>query len=156
MGTLRSFLYWIGLTPKIGQELNKVDLNPLNEPWVVQRALWQLRSIKLIVSGQPKEYDSVIFSNIAKMSKVLTLSDKADTVDGKFEISAFPNRSKLELLRILFRAATTGLSTQRQALSFSFQTIKPLAVQLDGEVVTIDATSKVTIESSPPALTCLI
>ena len=146
----------IGLTPKVGQELNKVDLNPLNEPWVVLRALWRLGSIKILVDGQLKKYDSVVFSNVAKMSKILTLSDKADMFDGKFEIAAFPSRSKLELLGTLFRAATAGLNTHNQASTYSFQAIKPLAVQLDGEVFTIDADSNVTVESSPLALTCLI
>ncbi len=126
----------IGLTAKVGRELNKTKLNAVNELGISLKTLLKLREIQIVVSGQTRTYDSLIFSNVQKMSKVLQLSDTASPYDGKFEITKFPHQTKLKLVRNLVKAATKGLGVTNRAAKFTFETISPLAIQLDGEVFT--------------------
>lgn len=146
----------IGLTPKVGQELNKQKLNAINEIGIVLRALFFLHPIKVIIDNHTRTYDSVIFSNIRKMSKVLAISETAKTDDGMFEVTAFKRRNKLSLISALLRASTLGLRGSKKVSNYQFKTIKPLLVQLDGEIFTIDAQAEVTITIDRQRLPCII
>lgn len=146
----------IGLTPKVGQELNKVQLNRLREAWIVLRTLYRLRSSRLIVNGKEHEYDSLIFSNVRRMSKILSLSDTAKLSDGKFEIIAFRSHSKLKLLRKLIKATTIGLRSRRRADHFEFQTVRKTRIQLDGEIFVLDADSQAAVSLLHRHLRCII
>ena len=146
----------VGLTPKVGRELNKVQLNRFREAWIVVRTLYKLRGSRLVVRGRERTYDSLIFSNVGKMSKILNLSDLSKLEDGKFEIIAFPSRTRLQLLWQLVRATTVGLHTERQARSYSFSTIAPTSIQLDGEVYQLDGHSQVKVSLLPRTLKCII
>lgn len=145
----------IGLTPKAGKELNKTKLNRLNELWIVLRVFIKLRPVKVIVNGKPRSYDSLVFSNIKGMSKVLTLAQESKIDDGMFEVTPFHRRGKLKLIVKLFKATTTGLSATEQTNKFSFDTLKPTLVQIDGEIATIDGRSTATILLDRKALDCV-
>lgn len=145
----------IGLTPKVGKELNKTELNWWNEIIIVLRVLFFLRPTRISIAGKTRSYDSVIFSNIDRMAKVLTLSKEASTDDGKFEMTAFRRRSKFKLIRTLIRSSTLGSAGDEQLSEYTFKTVKPLLVQLDGEVTTMDAHTDVEIGIEHRALTCL-
>lgn len=142
----------IGLTPSVGQELNKTTLNILKETWIVLKTIFVLQPARISIDGEEQSYDSLIFSNIAKMSKVLSLSSVANNVDGKFEITAFRRHNKLRLIASLLEASTKGLESNLQASSYDFQTIQPLMIQLDGEVTTLDANTAVSIAIQPKTL----
>lgn len=146
----------IGLTPKVGQELNKTSLNMFNEVWIVLKALCKLQPVRIIVDGHNRAYDSLIFSNIGTMSKVLSLSSEADMTDGKFEVTAFPRQSKLKLIATLLRASTLGLPTATQASVFNFHTVKKLAVQLDGEISMLDANTETNISIDAQLLRTIV
>ncbi len=146
----------IGLTPKVGQELNKTDLNMLKEAWIVLRGLLFLEPVKIAVNGKKRSFDSLIFSNVNKMSKILTLSSDAAMNDGKFEVTAFNRRNKLKLIATLVRGATRGLSGGKQVSSYTFKTLKPTIVQLDGEINTLDEKSEVEITLVHQALECIV
>ncbi|HUP26414.1 MAG TPA: diacylglycerol kinase family protein [Candidatus Limnocylindrales bacterium] len=145
-----------GLTPKVGEELNKTDLNAFKELVIAAKAFYDLKAIKLRIGDSVKQYDSLIFSNVQKMSKVLSLSDSAAMHDGKFEITIFPHRSKTKLMLTLLKAATKGLSVTNRASEFTFHTIEPLPVQLDGEISHIAAGSEVKVDVLPKALSCVV
>ena len=145
-----------GLTPQVGEELNKADLNAFKELVIAARVFMDLKAIRLRVKGEVKQYDSLIFSNVQKMSKVLSLSDSAAMHDGKFEITEFPHRSKPALMLTLLKAATRGLSVTNRAAKFSFETTDPLTVQLDGEISQIRANTKVKIEVVSKVLRCVV
>lgn len=145
-----------GLTPKVAEELNKTNLNAFKEVAIAAKAFYDLKAIRLKVRGEVKQYDSIIFSNVQKMSKVLSLSDSAAMHDGKFEITAFPHRNKLKLMLTLFKAATKGLSVANRASVFKFQTIESLSVQLDGEIAHIKESSTVIIDIVPQTLSCVV
>jgi diacylglycerol kinase (ATP) len=146
----------VGLTPKVGTELNKTKLNMIKEMWIVLKVLFLLKPVRLEIDGEKRAYDSLIFSNIEKMSKVLHLSEAAKVDDGKFEVTAFHRRNKFALISALLKATVTGLKSTEQISTFSFKTYKPTLVQLDGEIQTIDSGAKVTIELEPRLLRCII
>ncbi len=145
-----------GLTPKVGHELNKTSLNRLNEKWIVLKVVFRLRPMSLVVNGEDHIFDSLIFSNVGKMSKVLTLSGDSALNDGKFEVAAFYHRNKFKLIMSLIRASTVGLNEVKQMDKFSFETREPALVQLDGEITTIDGGSKTTISVERTILRCIV
>ncbi len=145
-----------GLTPKVGQELNKIELNWFNELIIAAKALFVLRPVKIMVNGRQRSYHSVIFSNVSIMSKVLNLSPTASNTDGLFELTIFKRRHKIKLLLKLLSASTAGLENAQSLKEFHFRSIKQILVQLDGEISTIDANSKVSIKVAPKVLECIV
>lgn len=146
----------LGLTPKAGHELNKVQLNRFNEAWIVAKVLYKLRPTRLKVAGRIRSYDSLVFSNVSKMSKVLSLSQTAELNDGKFEVTAFYRRNKMKLLVSLLKATTTGLHGGLQTDEFTFETLKSSMVQLDGEIITLDAHTAVVVGLERTVLECIV
>jgi len=145
-----------GLTPQVGSELNKVELHWFNEIWIVLKALFVLRPVRIIAGGKRRSYDSLIFSNVGKMSKVLSLSEHSASNDGKFEVTLFKRRNKLQLIKLLIKASTGGLAGEEQNESYTFRTIKSALVQADGEVWTVDADSEVVIGIEHNLLRCIV
>ncbi|MDB5184985.1 MAG: diacylglycerol kinase catalytic region [Candidatus Saccharibacteria bacterium] len=146
----------MGLTPKVGQELNKTQLNRLKEMYIVAKSLVALQPVRLKVNGKKRTYDSLIFSNINKMSKVLTIAKDAKHNDGQFEITTFYRRNKLKLLLALLHASTFGYKGDTKATSFAFESLKPILVQLDGEIATLDALTEAQVSVQPKALECVV
>ena len=146
----------IGLTPNVGQELNKTSLNWFNEIFIVLKVLFFLRPVRISVEGKTLRYDSLVFSNVDKMSKVLKLSERASTSDGKFEMTAFRRRNKLNLISALIRSSTTGLKGEDQSSRYVFSTIQPILVQLDGEITKVDAMSEVKVGIEHKLLSCIV
>lgn len=146
----------VGLTPQVGLELNKVRLNRWREAWIVLKTLYRFRPSRLIVHGQERRYDSLIFSNVGRMSKVLSLSDSAELTDGKFEVISFRAHGRPYLVRQLLKAMTFGLHSDRRVSEYEFTTIRPTRVQLDGEVFTLDGNREVKITVVPKVLRCII
>lgn len=146
----------IGLTPKAGKELNKTKLNRLNEIMIVLRSIIWLRPVRIIVRGKRRAYDSVIFSNIDTMSKVMKLSKNAKLDDGKFEVTAFRRRNRWRLIRLLLHASTLGLKGITHRKKFTFTTTSPILMQVDGEIMKVDANSQITVNSEQAVLRCIV
>lgn len=146
----------IGLTPTVGQELNKVKLNRWREAWIVIKTLYNFQPSRLLIHGKERRYDSLIFSNVGRMSKVLSLSETAELTDGMFEVISFRAHSRPYLVRQLLKAMTFGLHNDRRVSKYEFTTIRPTRVQLDGEVFTVDGGATVKISLSPKVLRCVI
>ncbi|MDL2363075.1 MAG: diacylglycerol kinase family protein [Patescibacteria group bacterium] len=146
----------LGLTPHAGKELNKRSLNFFNEKLVVIRSFFSLKPITLKVDNRRRRYDSLVFSNVQKMAKVLTLSDSASVRDGLFEVTAVVSRHKLHLLRSLAKTALATAPDSTSCKSFAFTTTRTTPMQLDGEIVYINGRSKVTVEIVPRKLRCII
>jgi len=142
----------VGLTPQVGRELNKVDLNPVKEKIITLRALWQTRPVSVIVDGHEDRYDSIIASNVPQMSKVLAVSKEASLTDGRFEISVLAHHTRWKLWRYLFRAATSGLDGHNHTDSYEFRASEPMLIQLDGEIKRLAAGDLVSISVLPGAL----
>lgn len=142
----------IGVVAKAAKDITKERPNLITEKWLVAKSLLSFRYVKIHENGKNRRYSSLIFSNVRVMSKALTLAGNASLTDGKFEINRIRFRSKLRLLTYLLTAATVGLTPSKTATKARFTTTKPTAIQLDGEVVTIDARCNVTIEIMPKKL----
>lgn len=145
-----------GLTPKVGKELNKVDLNWFNERIIAVKTIFAARPVKIVINGKRRSYDSLVFSNVSIMSKVLNISPTASNTDGLFELTFFKHRSKVKLLLSLLRASTIGLSEVKSLKEFNFHTTKKILVQLDGEIYTVDANSEINIKIAPKVLECVV
>lgn len=146
----------MGVTAVAAKRLTKERPNLLSEKWIVLHSLFSFKYVKLREGGDKKRYSSIIFGNIDRMSKVMKLSENASVSDGKFEMTSIRFHSKLRLITYLLTTATTGLKDSRSMKKFSCVTMRPLPIQLDGEVFTIDAGSKVVVESIKQNLRCVI
>ncbi len=147
----------IGLTPHIGEKLTQATLNPFNEIWLSIRYYFNFRPVKIKTDTGTHRYNSLIFSNIKRMSKYLTLSENAEIDDGKFEITESKVGSFGKLLSHLFKASTIGLTGEATSVSsFTFVSKRPIALQLDGEVHRLDANATVHVTMSHKALRCII
>lgn len=146
----------MGVTAVAANKLTEDRPNLITEKWIVIKSLFSFRYIKLKVNGDTRRYSSLLFGNIDLMSKVVKLSDKASVTDGKFEMSAIRFHSKARLIGYLITAATIGLKDSRSMRSFKCVALKPVAMQLDGETVTIDAKSTIVIESQKQNLRCVL
>lgn len=145
-----------GLTPWVGKELNKTKINRLSEFWVVARSFFNVQPVALRINDRERDYDSVIFSNVDEMSKYLKISQPSKIDDGKFEITIFKSRNKFILTFTLLKAAF-GLVKQNASVSdFSLEVVDDTLVQLDGEVVTLDANSAVEITINSQILSSVI
>ena len=145
-----------GLTPFVGKELNKTKLNAIRETWVVIRALFRVRSVRLKIGDRVRRYESIIFSNIDTMSKYLAISQSSSVTDGKCEVTIFERRSRLKLIMTLLRATVQGVKEDHSVSEFALQTVHRTLMQADGEIVRLDARSKVTIKVEPRVLDCIV
>lgn len=147
----------IGLTPHIGEKLTEATLNPFNEIWLTIRYFLNFRPVKIRTDTGIHRYDSLIFSNIERMSKYLTLSSDAKIDDGKFEVTGSKAGTFSKLLKHLFKATTVGLTQDAtHAEHYTFTSVRPIAIQLDGEVFHFDANSEVNVSIAKKALNCII
>jgi diacylglycerol kinase (ATP) len=146
----------LGVTPQAGRELNRHNLNRFMESWLVLKSMLLLTPVKIFYQGKVQAYDSIVFSNISKMSKIINISDKARVNDGRFEVTMFKRRNKIRLFMTLLKASTRGLKGSHQRRKFTFKTIGPALVQLDGEITTIDGNATTTVTIEPRAINCLV
>lgn len=147
----------IGLTPHIGEKLTQATLNPINEIWLSIRYYLNFRPVKIYDESGVHRYDSLIFSNVKRMSKYLTLSHEAKLDDGKFEITGSKAGSFGKLLAHLFKATTVGLTEEaHRASTYTFTSKRPIVMQLDGEVFRFGPNSTVTISMALKALRCIV
>lgn len=146
----------IGLTPKVGKELNKTKLNVINEIFIVLKVVFNLRPVRILVNGKPRRFDSLVFSNVNKMSKVFLLSKESDVDDGKFEVTSFKRSRKIKLIMNLLRASTGGLQGERHVTKYTFRTIKSILIQIDGEVERLSPYSDVHVTIEHKTFQCIV
>ncbi|TLM83464.1 diacylglycerol kinase family protein [Pseudarthrobacter sp. NamE5] len=146
-----------GLTPVVAIDLEKGSKGALKEMFSVIRTFSQFKPFEIRQKdGKRRKFDSLVFANIAQMAKYATLSEADDKAsDGLFEVIIFPHRSKLRVLLTALKSATQGLGDQPSVSSYEFTTLKPIPYQIDGEVNSVEANTRVTIECAPAALATL-
>jgi diacylglycerol kinase family enzyme len=146
----------MGLTPIVAIDLEKGGKGSLREIVSVVRTFARFRPFTIeLDDGRQHRFDSLLFANIAQMAKYATLSDNDQPDDGRFEIVTLPHTSKWRILTTAFRAATRGLGPQPTATRYDFVTLKPTPLQLDGELLTLDAGTPVHVAIAPGALATL-
>ncbi|MFJ6455333.1 diacylglycerol/lipid kinase family protein [Paenarthrobacter sp. NPDC091669] len=146
-----------GLTPVVATELEKGSKGALTEMVTVIQTFSKFEPFGIrTADGKRRKFDSLVFANINEMAKYATLSEAANhPSDGKFEVITFPHMPKWRVLLTALKATTQGLGDQPSMSKYEFTTLKPLPYQMDGEVKSVEANVKVTVECAPRALATL-
>lgn len=143
----------IGLTPVVAIDLEKGGKGSFKEIASVVRTFAKFRPFTIqLEDGGRRSFDSLLFANIAEMAKYATLSETGRPDDGRFEVITLPHTAKWRILGVALRAATRGLGPQPTAQHYAFTTLKPIPLQLDGELLTLDAATPVRIDIAHHAL----
>jgi diacylglycerol kinase family enzyme len=146
-----------GLSPVVAIDLEKGSKGALKEMVTVVRTFAKFKPFEIRqTDGMHRKFDSLVLANIPEMAKYATLSEADDhPSDGKFEVIVFPHMARWKVLMTALRAATKGLGDQPSVSRYEFTTVKPMPYQLDGEVKSAPAETKVVVESAPRALAIL-
>ncbi len=146
----------LGLTPAVAAELNKTELNPVKELWLAAKTFLSFQSLNIRIGSKTMAVDSVLFTNIGEMAKRLTMAKNAAPDDGKFEIVIFPHTNRRMLLWRIFRASVSRLEEASQAKSFTLVVRNKTRLQLDGELKTVDADTKIRVRNEQKVLQTLL
>jgi diacylglycerol kinase (ATP) len=142
----------LGITPVVALELERGGKGSIKEIVTTVRAFSRFRPFTVVVEGGRQNFDSLVFANIAEMAKYATLSDDSRPDDGVFEVVLLPHVSKLRVLVTAVRAAVRGLGRQPSVREYAFRTVDPMPLQVDGEVLDLDAGARVRVDIAPGAL----
>jgi diacylglycerol kinase family enzyme len=143
----------LGITPVVAVELERRGKGSFREIVTTVRAFSQFRPFAVrLGNGERQEFDSLVFANIAEMAKYATLSE-GEPDDGRFEVVMLPHKSKWRVLATAVRAAVSGLGDQPSVREYTFSTIDPMPLQVDGELVELGADVPVRVDIAPGALT---
>jgi diacylglycerol kinase (ATP) len=146
----------LGLTPIVAIDLEKGGKGSLKEIVSVIRTFARFRPFTIrLEDGSRQRFDSLLFANIAEMAKYATLSEQGQPDDGRFEIVTIAHTAKWRVLAVAIKAATHGLGPQPTAEHYGFTTLKPTPLQLDGELLELDAGTPVSVDSARHALATL-
>lgn len=139
----------VGMTAYIGAKLTEADLNPINEKWLVLKYMIKFAHVTLKFSDQVtwQRYSSVIVANISRISKYIQLSDNTKLDDGKFELYVTPRYTFSQIIRLIAKGMVSGLKPTRRTDKVTFETLRPINLQCDGEVFALDGESEITIRS---------
>ena len=144
----------LGLTPVVAVDLEKGEKGSLREMVTVVRAFAKFRPFEIEVEGGTRErFDSLVFANIAQMAKVATLSEEQGRPDdGLFEVITLRHTAKWRILATAIKASTAGLGKQPSVSTYAFTTLKPLPLQIDGEVMDLPAEATVRVDIASKAI----
>ncbi|MES2875947.1 MAG: diacylglycerol kinase family protein [Patescibacteria group bacterium] len=134
-----------GLTPQVGKILTDVRPNVLTEKWHVLRHIFSFKHVTMESDGKVHRYHSLVVATIDRMSKVIKLDESANFNDGKMEVYESKYLSPFRTLKELLFAGVRGVSRTSRTHRLVVTTTKPLLVQLDGEVFTLDGKSEVVL-----------
>jgi diacylglycerol kinase family enzyme len=143
----------VGLTPVVAVDLEKGGKGSWREIVSVLRGFSRFRPFPIrLEDGRRRRIDSLVFANIAEMAKYAKLSDAGVPDDGRFEVITQRQTGKLRVLATAIRAATRGLGPQPSATHYAFTALAPMPLQLDGELLELDADTPVAVDIAPRAL----
>jgi diacylglycerol kinase family enzyme len=146
----------VGLTPVVAVDLEKGGKGSWREIVSVVRAFARFRPFPIRdEAGRRRTIDSLLFANISQMAKYATLSDAGRPDDGRFEVVAQRRTGKLRVLGTALRAVTRGLGSPDTATHYAFTTLAPMPLQLDGELMELEADTPVAVDIAPRALATL-
>ena len=147
----------VGLTPVVAVDLEKGGKGSWREIVSVVRAFSRFRPFPIrLEGGRRRSIDSLVFANIAEMAKYATLSENGAPDDGRFEVITQRQTGKLRVLATAVRAATRGLGPQPSATHYAFTTLAPMPLQLDGELIELEADTPVAVDIAPLALRTIV
>lgn len=144
-----------GITPEVGDELNRHKKSRFNEIKLVLRTFMKFEPFTVIHEGRKRLCDNIVFANINEMAKFIQLDDENTVNDDRFEVIEFAHHGKLSLLLTLLRAALFGIKNSPSYQTYSFETVTEMALQADGEIESLPGQCLVTIKSHGEAIESL-
>lgn len=144
-----------GVTPSVGNELNKVEKSILTEIQSILKTYRKYAPFKITRNGITTTLDNLVFANINEMAKFIKLDEENTVHDGKFEIIELEHRSKLHMVGTLLKAAILGFKHPPSFSQYSFTVLDALPIQCDGEIEKLPANVKVTVTSKHAAIDSL-
>jgi len=146
----------LGLTPVVAVDLEKRSKGSIKEVISVVRTFARFRPFAVeLEDGTRGSLDSLLLANINQMAKYATLSEDGRPDDGRFEVIELRHTAKWRVLGVALKAATRGLGPQPTASHYAFTALKPAPLQLDGELLTLDAGTPVRVDIAPGALSTI-
>jgi diacylglycerol kinase (ATP) len=145
----------LGLTPLVAVELNRHTLSAFKEAWLSIKTFWKFRPFEIEIDGRRQRFDSLVFSNIDRMAKYLTLSDDSKPNDGGFEIIRWSHKSKINLIHALLKSAFHHGDPAPTVKEVAFTCVLPMPMQLDGEIMQLKAGDAIRIASAQGLLRTL-
>jgi diacylglycerol kinase family enzyme len=143
----------VGLTPVVAVDLEKGGKGSWREIVSTVRAFSRFRPFPIrLEDGRRRSIDSLVFANIGEMAKYASLSEDGRPDDGRFEVITQRRTGKLRVLGTALRAVTRGLGPQPSATHYAFTTLAPMPLQLDGELIELDAHTAIAVDIAPRAL----
>jgi diacylglycerol kinase family enzyme len=143
----------VGLTPVVAVDLEKGGKGSWREVVSTVRAFSRFRPFPIrLEDGRRRSIDSLVFANIGAMAKYASLSEDGRPDDGRFEVITQRRTGKLRVLGTALRAVTRGLGPQPSATHYAFTTLAPMPLQLDGELMELEANTPVAVDIAPGAL----
>lgn len=146
----------LGLTPMVAKELNEHSLNRFQEMWLVFKTYWTYRPFEIVHNGKKTSFDSILMVLIDRMAKVLTLDEGNRPDDGSFQLFHWPHGNKRKLLVTLFKALIGKKIPHQKTRQYTFTTVKPIPIQLDGELLDLPANTKIAVRVAPDKIRMLI
>ncbi len=143
----------LGLTPTVAIELERGGKGSLREIVSTLRTFARFRPFVIeLTDGTHRSFDSLVFANIAQMAKYAAISDDGRPDDGRFEVIMWPHTAKWRVLGTAVKAITLGLGPQPSEREYRFTTVKPMPMQVDGEVLELAAGQTVAVDIAAKAL----
>ncbi|MFR9806427.1 diacylglycerol/lipid kinase family protein [Pseudonocardia sp. RS010] len=142
----------LGITPVVALELERGGKGSVKEIATTVRAFSRFRPFTIELDSGRQDFDSLVFANIAEMAKYAVLSEGSRPDDGVFEVILLPHASKLRVLGTAIRAAISGLGPQPSVREYAFRTVDPMPLQVDGEVLDLDAGARIRVDIAAGAL----
>jgi diacylglycerol kinase (ATP) len=146
----------IGLTGVVAGDLESGGKGSVKQIVSVVRTFARFQPFTIqLEDGTIGAFDNLVFANINEMAKYATLSEGGAPDDGRFEVITLPHTAKWRVLWVAVKASTRGLGPQPTTTRYSFTTLDPMPMQLDGELLTTDAGTSVLVDIAPQALATL-
>lgn len=147
----------LGLTPAVAVDLEKGGKGSLREMVTTVRAFARFRPFEIELADESRErFDSIVFANISQMAKVATLSEEGRPDDGEFEVITLRHTAKWRVLATAIKASLRGLGPQPSVRAYHFTALKPMPMQVDGEVMELDPGAVVHVDIAAKALRTLL
>ena len=145
-----------GLTPLMAIGIEAGVKGRFTELVSVARTLAGLKPIEITrADGARAVLDSLILANITGIAKYGRVSDAGFPDDGTFEVVILPHAARWRIGLMVLRAVTVGLGVREGVRSYRFTSTAAVPLQIDGEIMEVDAGTPVLVESEHQALTTL-
>lgn len=145
-----------GLTPVMALGIEGGTKGGLSELVSVVRTFRALEPFEIArADGARAKLDSLVLANVAYMAKYGKVSETGEPNDGLLEVIMLPHARRWRIALMTLRAITIGLGPQESVSSYEFTTVDPLPLQIDGEVMQVNAHTSVVVEVKHQALATL-